>query len=75
MHICTFIGHSFVFSATVEVRLKDEIEAYLADIEDANFYVGGRGGFDKMAASAVRAAKARNLGKKIKLYLVEPYAE
>ena len=75
MHICTFIGHSFVFSATVEDRLKDEIETYLADIDEAVFYVGGRGEFDKMAASAVRAAKARNPDKKIRLFLVEPYME
>ena len=59
MHVCTFAGHSFVFSATVEERLKDEIETYLADIDEASFYVGGRGEFDGMAASAVRSAKAR----------------
>ena len=75
MHTCTFAGHSFVFSATVEDRLRDEIESYLADIDGASFYVGGRGEFDKMAASAVRAAKARNPSKKIRLFLVEPYME
>ena len=73
MHICTFAGHSFVFSATVEDRLKDEIEAYLADIDEVSFYVGGRGEFDGMAASVVRAAKARHKDKKIQLYLIEPY--
>ena len=73
MHICTFIGHSFVFSATVENRLRGEIEAYLADIDEASFYVGGRGEFDGMAAAAVRAAKARHRDKKIQLYLIEPY--
>ena len=72
LHICTFIGHSFVFSSTAEKRLKDEIETYLADIDEAVFYVGGRGEFDKMAASAVRTAKSRNPDKKIRLYLVEP---
>ena len=73
MHICTFAGHSLVFSATVEDRLKDEIEAYLAGIDEASFYVGGRGEFDGMAAAAVRAAKARHRDKKIQLYLIEPY--
>lgn len=68
MHICTFAGHSFVFSATVEDRLKDEIEAYLADIDEVSFYVGGRGEFDGMAAAVVRAAKARHKDKKIQLY-------
>ena len=73
MHICTFIGHSFVFSATAESRLRDEIETYLADIDEASFYVGGRGEFDGMAATAVRAVKARHKNKKIQLYLIEPY--
>lgn len=73
MHICTFIGHSFVFSATVENRLRGEIETYLADIDEASFYVGGRGEFDGTAAAAVRAAKARHRDKKIQLYLIEPY--
>ena len=73
MHICTFAGHSFVFSAMVEDRLKDEIEIYLADIDEASFYVGGRGEFDSIAAAVVRAAKARHKDKKIQLYLIEPY--
>ena len=73
MHICTFIGHSFVFSATVENRLRGEIGTYLADIDEASFYVGGRGEFDGMAAAAVRAAKTRHRNKKIQLYLIEPY--
>ena len=60
LHTCTFAGHSFVFSATVEDRLRDEIESYLADIDGASFYVGGRGEFDGMAAAAVRVAKARH---------------
>lgn len=73
MHVCTFVGHSFVFSATVENRLKDEIEAYLADIDEASFYIGGRGEFDRMAAATVRAARAQHKDKKIQLYLIEPY--
>ena len=72
MHICTFIGHSFVVSATVENRLRGEIETYLAGIDEASFYVGGRGEFDGMAAAAVRATKAHHR-EKIQLYLIEPY--
>lgn len=73
MHICTFAGHSFVFSATAEKRLKDEIEAFLSDTSEAIFYVGGRGEFDGLAASAVRSAKVAHRDKKIELYLIEPY--
>lgn len=73
MCICTFAGHSFVFSATAEKRLKEEIEAFLADTAEATFYVGGRGEFDSMAAAAVRNAKAAHRDKKIQIYLIEPY--
>ena len=73
MKICTFAGHSVVCSSTVEQQLDEEIEAYLFGINEATFYVGGRGEFDSMAAAAVRAAKRRHKDKKIQLYLVEPY--
>ena len=73
MRICTFAGHSFVFFATAEKRLKEELEAFLADTDEATFYVGGRGEFDGMAAAAVRAAKTAHRDKKIQLYLIEPY--
>ena len=73
MRICTFAGHSFVFSATAEKRLKEELEAFLADTDEATFYVGGRGEFDSMAAAAVRAVKAVHRDKKIQIYLIEPY--
>ena len=73
MSICTFAGHSFVYSATVEKRLKIEVEAFIANTDDATFYVGGRGEFDSMAAAAVRAAKAVHRDKNVQLYLIEPY--
>lgn len=72
---CTFAGHADVYSASVERSLSETIKRLIRESEDIVFYVGGQGEFDQMAASAVRAAKARNPGKKIKLYLVEPYAE
>ena len=73
MCICTFAGHSSIVSLTAEKRLREEIEAFLSDADEAIFYVGGRGDFDAMAASAVRAAKAAHRDKKIQLYLIEPY--
>ena len=73
MHICTFAGHSFVYSAAAESRLKEEIEKYLSEVDEVSFYVGGRGEFDGMAAAAVRAAKSRHKEKEIRLYLIEPY--
>lgn len=72
---CTFSGHADVYSASVERSLSETIKRLIRENEDIIFYVGGRGEFDKMAASAVRAAKARNPSKKIRLYLVEPYME
>ena len=73
MHICTFAGHSLVCSPDIEQRLENEIELYLSHIDEAAFYVGGRGEFDSMAAAAIRVAKKRHRDKKIQLYLVEPY--
>ena len=73
MHICTFAGHSFVYSPAVKSRLNEEIEKYLSEVGEASFYVGGRGEFDSMAAAAVRAAKVRHKEKEIRLYLIEPY--
>lgn len=73
MHICTFIGHSFVYSASVENHLRDVIEDFLSGTDEATFYVGGRGEFDSLAAMAVREAKAVHRDKKIQLYLIEPY--
>lgn len=75
MNICTFAGHSVVCSGEVEQQLNDEIEAYLSDTDEATFYIGGRGEFDSMAATAVRAAKQRHEDKKIRLYLIEPYMQ
>ena len=70
--ICTFVGHAEIYKP-IEPKLCETIENYLENIEEAIFYVGGRGEFDSMAAKAVRAAKNRHKEKKIRLYLVEPY--
>ena len=73
MNVCTFAGHSVICAAGIERKLDEEIEKYLADVDEAIFYLGGRGEFDSMAAAAVRVAKKRHRDKKIQLYLVEPY--
>lgn len=70
--ICTFVGHAEVYEP-IETKLYEVIENCLENVEEAVFYVGGRGEFDRMAAKTVRAAKNRHKEKKIRLYLVEPY--
>lgn len=73
LRICTFAGHSCVYSSSGGQSLEREIEAFLSDADSAVFYVGGMGDFDYMSAAAVRAAMKRHMDKKIQLYLVEPY--
>lgn len=72
MFRCTFSGHAEVY-ADIGKALDNAIELCLKNAEDVVFYVGDRGEFDRMAASAVRAAKCRHKEKNIVLYLVEPY--
>lgn len=72
MLICTFVGHTEVY-APIRDRLSHTIAESLKNIDEAIFYVGGRGEFDRMAASAVRATKRLYGDKDIRLYLVEPY--
>lgn len=73
MLTCTFAGHAEVYAAGIGEKLAGVIEYLLADVDEAVFYVGGRGEFDSMAAAAVRTARYRHRDKKIQLYLVEPY--
>lgn len=75
MRTCTLAGHADVYSTSVDRALSEAISSLIDESGEAVFYVGGRGEFDKMAASAVRTAKSRNPDKKIRLYLVEPYME
>ena len=73
MLTCTFAGHAEVYAADIDEKLNSVIERLLTGEDEAVFYVGGRGEFDSMAATAVRAARSRHRDKKIQLYLVEPY--
>jgi len=70
---CCFAGHTNVFASGLEKALDTAIDRILSETDTACFYVGGRGEFDAMAASAVRGAKARYYNKTVQLFLVEPY--
>ena len=72
MLICTFAGHAEVHAHICD-KLTETIENCLNGVDEAIFYVGGRGEFDALAASAVRKAKNRHKEQDIRLYLVEPY--
>ena len=69
--IVTFCGHKDIInSASVEELLKKTIET-LIDRGADEFYVGGYGGFDSLAASTVRGLKVQH--PNIRLILVIPY--
>ncbi len=69
--LVTFCGHSHVSKrAEVDVRLRQCISALIAE-GATEFYCGGYGEFDSMAAAAVRDAKKEH--PDIKCTLVIPY--
>ena len=69
--LVTFCGHRHVSNrAEVDVRLRQCIAALIAD-GATEFYCGGYGEFDSMAAAAVRDAKKEH--PDIKCTLVIPY--
>ena len=72
MLTCTFAGHAELY-ADIREHLYKVIDDCLQNTDEAIFYVGGRGKFDRMAENTVRAAKERYKNKDIRLYLVEPY--
>ena len=73
MKTVTFCGHRDIIpDERVRSLLHEAIEAEIQNGAE-QFYVGGRGEFDSMAAAAVRAAKRRHRDKIVQLYLVEPY--
>lgn len=65
-----FIGHSECPQITVEV-LKPEIEKLIRECGVSEFYNGGQGHFDRIAAIAVHELK--KVYPQIKSYLVIPY--
>ena len=55
---CFFIGHREADESLIQ-RLEIEIERLIAEEQVRYFYVGGYGGFDQIAATAVKRAKER----------------
>lgn len=70
MKSCFFIGHREA-NEDLLPRLELEIDRLIAEESVRNFYVGGYGGFDQIAAAAVKRAKQKH--PDITLMLVLPY--
>ena len=70
MKSCFFIGHREADERLLP-RLELEIERLIQEENVRYFYVGGSGGFDRIAASAVKRAKQKY--PDITLMLVLPY--
>ena len=70
MRSCFFIGHKEA-SDEVYPALADVVEQHVTEYGVTAFFVGHYGGFDRMAAKAVIAAKKRHPG--ITLSLLIPY--
>ncbi len=68
--VCFFVGHSDV-GENIYPALLETVERHITEYGVTEFRVGNYGGFDRMAARAVRAAKERHPG--ITLYLALPY--
>ena len=70
MKTCFFIGHREADEG-VYPRLRQSVERLIAEEKVSAFYVGSRGGFDRLAAHAVIDAKRQY--PNIVLMLVLPY--
>ena len=70
MKACFFIGHREADERLLP-RLESVIERLIVEENVRYFYVGGYGGFDRIAATAVKKAKQQHPG--ITLMLVLPY--
>lgn len=70
MKSCFFIGHREADERLLP-RLKDIVERLITEENVTFFYVGGYGGFDRIAGAAVKQAKKRY--PNIVLKLVLPY--
>ena len=70
MNSCFFIGHREANESLLP-RLELEIDRLITEENVRYFYVGGYGGFDQIAATAVK--KAKKLHPDITLMLVLPY--
>lgn len=70
MKSCFFIGHREANESLLP-RLELEIEQLITEEQVCFFYVGGYGGFDRIAATAVKQAKKKY--PDVTLMLVLPY--
>ena len=70
MKSCFFIGHREANEGLLP-RLESEIHRLITKENVRYFYVGGYGGFDQIAATAVKRAKKQHMD--ITLMLVLPY--
>ena len=70
MKSCFFIGHRDA-NAEVYPELLAEVERHITQYGVTSFFVGHYGGFDRMAAAAVKEAKAHH--PEVRLMLVLPY--
>ncbi len=70
MNSCFFIGHREANERLLP-RLEFEIERLITEENVRYFYVGGYGGFDQVAATAVKRAKQKH--PDITLMRVLPY--
>ena len=70
MKSCFFIGHR---EASIEIltALTEAVERHIAEFGVTEFIVGNYGGFDRMAAKVVIAAKAQH--PEITLSILLPY--
>lgn len=70
MKSCFFIGHREA-GGDVFPALSEAVEHHITEYGVTDFYVGHYGGFDELAAQAVKEARERHPG--IRLTLVLPY--
>ena len=74
MVVCTFAGHREVFGLG-QSQVVEILERLLEVEQEMTCYVGGKGEFDALCASAVRTLKHRHPDKAISLVLMLPYME
>lgn len=74
MFVCTFAGHRKIFGFSQQPVI-EALETLPETEQDLICYVGGKGEFDTLCASAVRTLKRRHPDKTIRLILVLPYME
>lgn len=74
MKSCFFVGHREADERLLP-KLKDTIERLITEEDVSYFYVGGYGGFDRIAGAAVKQAKKQHPNIVLKLVLTYHPAE